>query len=211
MSKFLLKIALLGCFLPWTLAICEPDCTGKEPGEKTEDPKNCHNYYICMTGGIPTHDPLPCGDNNHFDPSEGDCVGGGDCTDSCVLPPCHVTCTASVDIISDPFNCSVYRVCAGGNYIAEYHCPNDTPFFDGEYCQIDPDQCCSELCTPYCYPDVIQAPDPNDCRSFYICEAEGKPEQDHHFTCDDNEVFDFIVGRCVTGTSCRNLCSQKYW
>ncbi|MPC97560.1 hypothetical protein E2C01_092881 [Portunus trituberculatus] len=161
-----------------------------------------------MPGEIPSDASLSCGDNNHFDPAIGECAGGGQCTPSCELPPCHITCTTSVDIISDPFNCTVYKVCAGGNYVGSYQCPPDASYFDGKYCQNDPDQCCSELCTPYCYPDVIQAPDPHDCHSYYICETVGAPADDHHFKCGDNQIFDFVLGRCITGDNCRNLCSK---
>ena len=198
-----------GCLLPGVLATCKPDCTGKNPGDKVEDPKDCRNYYICMSSG-PTDHTLSCGAVNHFDPELGECASGTACFPSCVLPPCHLTCTDNIDLISDPFDCSMYYVCLAGGVVGEsYRCPNDKPYFDGKFCVGNEDTCCSELCTPYCYSYVVQAPDPKNCTKYYICEHEGQPDESHHFSCGKHEVFDVSVGRCVKGAQCKTLCGDE--
>uniref|UniRef100_A0A0P4W2G1 Chitin-binding type-2 domain-containing protein n=1 Tax=Scylla olivacea TaxID=85551 RepID=A0A0P4W2G1_SCYOL len=163
-----------------------------------------------MVGEIPSHTSLPCQPGNIFDPIEEKCSPGNTCTALCVPPDCHLTCTEEVDLISDPNDCGTYRVCLAGVVVGEpQHCNSDTPYFNGKFCGTDANQCCSELCTPYCYKNVIQAPDPEDCKAFYICLEEGEPSQDNHFYCPNDEIFDISLGRCTPDAQCRILCDDS--
>ncbi|XP_045105059.1 uncharacterized protein LOC123500404 [Portunus trituberculatus] len=209
MCKLFLLLTFMGCFLPLVLTICEPSCKGKDPGDHVEDPKNCTKYYICMPGHIPTQSSLPCDPGNIFDPDLGICSPGNTCTASCVPPDCHLTCTEQVDLISDPYDCSVYWVCLAGQVVGDSkRCEADAPYFNGKFCVNDKSQCCTELCRPYCYEGVYQAPDPTNCTAFYICEEEGVPSEDVHFSCKDNEIFDITLGRCTPDAQCRPLCDD---
>lgn len=172
-----------------------------------EDPKNCTNYYLCMAMELPTDSPLPCPSGNVFDPSKSECVAGSSCTPSCHPPPCDMTCSYDGDLISHPFNCSVYYECSNGSVAGEpFTCPSELPYFDGENCTSDAATCCDDLCTPYCYPGDIEIPDPVDCTSFYICLAEGLAEQQYHNKCPYNELFDVVSGRCRQMIECLILC-----
>ncbi|KAK8376896.1 hypothetical protein O3P69_010081 [Scylla paramamosain] len=209
MYKIFLMAAFMGCLLPGVLAICEPNCKGKKPGDKVEDPKDCKRYYICMSGEVPSDVSVPCDPGNIFDPHLEVCSPGDTCMASCVPPNCHLTCTEQVDLISDPFDCSVYWMCLAGQVVGDSkRCESDAPYFNGKFCVQDKSQCCSELCTPYCYKDVYQIPDPTNCTAFYICEKEGVPSEAYHFSCKNNEIFDITLGRCTPDAQCRPLCDD---
>ena len=205
-----ISISVQGCILPSVLGSCKPDCTGKNPYDKVEDPLDCYSYYVCTESGDPSQHSVLCPAGSHFDPNSSDCGPTiTPCENSCVQPPCHLSCSSATDVISDPFDCNVYHVCVAGVVTATYHCPSDKPYFDGVHCVWDESKCCSELCIPYCQPGVIQAPDPKNCSNYYICLEPGHPDEINHFTCEDNKVFDLSTASCTAGAQCRPICDSN--
>lgn len=206
MYKIFLATVLMGYLLPGALAACEPDCTGKNVGDHVKDPKDCRSYYICMAGHIPSDHNVQCPGASHFDPDLGECGGGPTCKVTCVLPDCHMTCSEGIDLISDPLECKAYQQCLAGIPQEKKYCPDIAPYFNGISCGTNKDECCSELCTPYCYSGMVQAPDPTDCHSYYICVEEGLANENYHYTCEGNMVFDFTTGHCLAEAQCVILC-----
>nr|XP_045600705.1 uncharacterized protein LOC123759616 [Procambarus clarkii] len=188
---------------------CLPDCTGKTAGDYVPDPLNCTNFYICLADNMPTNHAVPCPAGEIFNPETLLCEAGLNCVPVCQPPNCHITCNGSFSLISDPFNCGVYHICIAGQVTATVHCEADNPFFNGENCVNDKDVCCTVSCVPYCQPGIVQAPDPTDCTKYYICVEEGPVDSSLHFPCDSGQYFDYQTGRCLSGTSCTNLCSGE--
>ncbi|XP_045600707.2 peritrophin-48-like [Procambarus clarkii] len=205
----LLIVALAVASTAWMLQndACSPDCAGKALGDKVPDPLNCTNYYICLGDGIVSDHAVPC--PIFFDPVEADCGGaaGDTCDPVCLPEDCHITCNGSFSLISDPRNCSTYYICIAGQVSQTVHCNSDNPYFNGVNCVNDKEVCCTVSCVPYCQPGIVQAPDPTDCTKFYICTEEGPVDSSLHFTCSSGEHFDYQIGRCVSGSSCTNLCA----
>ncbi|KAK8748005.1 hypothetical protein OTU49_016265, partial [Cherax quadricarinatus] len=201
---FLISLAVVSTAGMLYADSCTPDCTGKNDLDKVADPLNCTNYYICLSG-IPSDHALPCDAGMIFNAEDGNCATGPDCTPSCEVTVCPITCNGTYSFISDPFDCSTYYICLPSD-IPAVTCPSDRPYFNGETCVKDKGVCCQVSCTPYCGPGIVEAPDPFDCRKYYMCTEEGVPNEAFHFQCDSGESFDYQTGRCAPGATCKNLC-----
>ncbi|ROT65560.1 peritrophin-44-like protein [Penaeus vannamei] len=187
------------------LEVCAPDCTGKAPGERVVDPKDCTQYYYCLVGEMPTDSPVPCEEGHVFDTATGSCVSGTDCTDLCSSKECNYVCNDNLEVVSDPLNCGQYYFCLPSGEEGPIYCPDDRPFFNGETC-VNTYECCSDPCAPYCVAPGSQIPDPKNCSMFYVCLEEGPPSEDLHFSCPDGANFDVTVGFCFEGAQCQFLC-----
>ncbi|XP_053632548.1 uncharacterized protein [Cherax quadricarinatus] len=202
---FLISLAVVSTAGMLYADSCTPDCTGKNAGDKVADPLSCSNYYICLWDDTPSDHPFPCDAGMIFGP-DGNCVSGTDCTPSCEVSVCPITCNSTYSMISDPFDCSTYYICLPSD-IPALTCPSDTPYFNGETCVKDIGVCCQVSCTPYCGPGIVEAPDPLDCSRYYLCLEEGVPNPGYHYQCNSGENFSLQAGRCVAGAPCKTLCN----
>ncbi|XP_069178931.1 peritrophin-48-like [Procambarus clarkii] len=189
---------------------CDPDCSGSAASDKVPDPLNCTQYYICLAPNLASDAPVSCPEGQDFvdtacaDPAPDD----PPCKPTCTLNPCHLTCAADLEKISDPKSCNNYYYCVGTSAVGPVECPVGTPYFDGTICGTDDTKCCGDLCIPYCYPKVVEAPDPYDCTRYYMCPEEGLASELNHNTCPSGSNFDLAMGYCVVGAPCNTLCSD---
>ncbi|XP_042220393.1 uncharacterized protein LOC121865135 isoform X1 [Homarus americanus] len=195
---------------------CTPDCSNMDPQDMVEDPNDCHRYYICLQEGHPSDHSIPCPAEHRFTSTYGDCVPDDGCTPSCTTPvstttsrACHYTCNSEGDLLTDPFDCNSYYLCHADGQSGPYICPEDRPYFNGQFCVENIESCCRDPCVVFCYPNNIQIPDPLDCRRFYICVEEGSPYEDHHYDCKPGMVMDPGVGVCVAGNYCQPQCTAQ--
>ncbi|XP_042209193.1 uncharacterized protein LOC121857266 [Homarus americanus] len=129
------------------------------------------------------------------------------CLPSCTHT-CPFTCMKPNDLVFDPRNCSKFYLCLqDGPYQAQ--CPNSSPYFDGHACTSDAKSCCSASCPPHCPAADVIIPDGEDCHRYYVCLKAGKPSEATHFTCDNNQVFDYILGTCSPTAKCVTLCNHQ--
>ncbi|XP_045598720.2 uncharacterized protein [Procambarus clarkii] len=200
--------ALLSATQVLAAGYCQPNCTDMAPLDKVADPLNCHQYYICFEDDTPSDAAVPCPDGTSFNAvaTPPDCTGSVPCDPSCRLPPCHLTCSGDLDTISDPTSCSSYYICSGGEVVGPLHCPSEEPYFDGEACGADDTKCCGDLCIPYCYPGLVEVPDPYNCHNFYVCPKEGLAEELYLNSCPSGANFDLAKGRCEADADCNTLC-----
>ncbi|XP_063853392.1 uncharacterized protein LOC135096084 [Scylla paramamosain] len=130
---------------------CGPDCPAGD-NVKVENPKNCHQFYICVGDDI--IGPLDCPDGQYFDSNTSDCVPDGpeECTPTCGGGGggggnnCTYKCGGDTAYVADRYDCSTYYTCSNGLVM---NCGQETPYFDGETCQTEEKYCCH--CNPYCY------------------------------------------------------------
>ncbi|XP_071542480.1 uncharacterized protein [Panulirus ornatus] len=181
---------------------CEPDCTGKQPGDMVADPMNCRQFYFCLDGGSYTETPFPCNPGTIF--SEEKCVPGDDCVPLCNKRSlCQFECIdVEISKKADQYDCTVYSDCASGR---SFKCPSESPFFDGHSCQTDEQRCCS--CSPFCRKSdaghfVI---DMVDCKKRYYCTEIGIPQ--YASTCSSGNV-DILSDSCSETTPCVTLCTN---
>nr|XP_045598727.1 peritrophin-48-like [Procambarus clarkii] len=208
-SLLIIVLAVVSAALMVQKDACDPDCTGKTVGDLVPDPMNCTTYYICLGDGIPTDHSVPCPDGQYFNPGKPGCddMPPDGCQAACQPPDCSITCKGSFTFIRDPFDCGTYYICIAGQPAQTLHCNTGT-FFNGETCVSDKEVCCTVSCDPYCHPGIVQTPDPTDCTKYYICTQTGPVNPSFHYTCDSEQYFDYKIGRCASGTSCKNLCSE---
>lgn len=188
--------------------ICVPDCTYSSPGDKIPDPKNCHNYYVCMTDGTPSDVPFRCDDGQKFDnKTEFDCTDENTAVCAVCPPTCKFICSdSSLSFIADAAQCNKYYLCNGDD-ILPLNCPPESPYFDGDQCQEDPSMCC-DGCSVYCYEAYTEVPDPYNCSNFYFCQGvDYYPETEDLFTCPSGERFDFTLGHCSPNAPCVQPCA----
>ncbi|MPC94030.1 hypothetical protein E2C01_089181 [Portunus trituberculatus] len=183
---------------------CEPDCSSAKDGDKVENPKDCHQYYVCFGGSDPIG-PVDCPDGQYFNRSASDCVKNGpeECQPSCggVSSSCTYECGAGIALRADRYDCSTYHDCASG---AMMQCDKDKPFFNGKSCQSDESKCCH--CNPYCYTDDKKVVDPTDCTKFYYCiKANAIPELPGHCSAGN---FDLFTQECSLSAPCLTLCTN---
>ncbi|XP_063853390.1 uncharacterized protein LOC135096082 [Scylla paramamosain] len=184
---------------------CEVDCAGITDGVNVENPKDCHQYYICIGGSA--LGPLDCPDGEYFDASTGDCVTNGpeECTPTCggAGGTCTYECGTNAVYKADRYDCSTYYDCASG---AVMHCGQETPFFNGETCQTEEKFCCH--CNPYCYTgdENKKVLDPTDCTKYYLClEANKVPE--YSGSCSSGN-FDPFLHECSLTAPCFTFCTN---
>ncbi|XP_071544987.1 uncharacterized protein [Panulirus ornatus] len=187
--------------------VCEPDCTGRHPGDLVADPLDCTQYYVCLADGVPSavHYHCPSGS---FDPGASDCTGPELCASVCTPKECPMTCRNPPEYIADPKDCRKFYVCTDAGVLGPYDCPSDKPFFGDKDCGTDHSKCCSGLCYPYCFDGRVNIPDPLDCTKYYRCLAVGAVEEDMHLTCPEGQSFDIPSGECAAGSPCTLLCDE---
>ncbi|XP_042893571.1 multiple epidermal growth factor-like domains protein 10 [Penaeus japonicus] len=194
---------------------CEPSCVESAvfgtkkclpPTTMVEDPMNCTQFYYCLANCEVMQHPVPCEPGNIFDPVAGECATGTDCKASCDPGICHLTCNGTMDMISDPTDCNNYFICFPHGIEGPFHCPADSPYFNGETCVVENSECCEGNCLPFCDTAGVQIPDPTDCTKYYICIKAGEmASEDFHFTCNSGN-FDVALGRCSDSAECKVLC-----
>ncbi|KAK4296874.1 hypothetical protein Pmani_030664 [Petrolisthes manimaculis] len=64
-----------------------------------------------------------------------------------------------------------------------------------------------QICAPSCTGLVPgnQIPDPENCRNYYVCMADGTPS-DLPFPCDEGLKFDNTTGLCIDETDAALIC-----
>ncbi|XP_063853383.1 proprotein convertase subtilisin/kexin type 5-like isoform X2 [Scylla paramamosain] len=185
---------------------CDPDCSDpNNEGLEVENPKDCHQYYICIDSE--PIGPLDCPDGEYFDATLKDCVTNGpeECTPSCGGSggSCTYECRYYTAYVADRYDCSTYHDCASG---AVMHCGQETPFFDGETCQTEEKYCCH--CNPYCYTGDRgrKVLDPTDCTKYYFCIEENViPDLSGH--CSKGN-FDPSSHECSLTAPCFAFCTN---
>ncbi|XP_063853387.1 peritrophin-44-like isoform X1 [Scylla paramamosain] len=187
---------------------CDPDCSSPGKDGKVENPRDCHQFYICV-GGEP-NGPLDCPDGTYFDTNSSDCVPNGseECKPTCgggggAGGDCTYKCDDSTAYRADRYDCSTYYTCPNDGVM---HCGQETPFFDGETCQTEEKKCCH--CNPYCYTgdENKKVLDPTDCTKYYFClEANKVPE--YSGRCSSGN-FDPFSQECSLTVPCLTLCTN---
>lgn len=197
-------------FDPAATTTCDPqkDCAKAKPGDLVPDPKNCYNYYVCVStaGGVTSSDTsFACPDGQYFDTTSAKCADETTPCQSVCGGQCSLSCSEALDVLGFPGNCSKYYVCifGGGRVLTE--CPVETPYFNGENCTTNSATCC-DFCSATCDQIGVQIPDPLDCRSYYVCVQTGPANPDYRGTCDHGQIFDSNLGECTAGTTCTPLC-----
>jgi len=193
---------------------CVPDCEGMALGDKVEDPKECHNYYICLGNNLATDHSVPCDNGTYFSPSDSDCIdetvpcnstcGGGSL--GCKLQ-CDPDSTTEIEFISD-LDCNKYYICFSGNLQGPFTCPAMHPHFDGAQCVDVETGCCKHPCEPYCEAKDTIIPDPVSCKNFYFCNDVGIPDDIFKFACGDDKNFDLHLGECSASAPCVTICDN---
>ncbi|XP_063853381.1 peritrophin-44-like [Scylla paramamosain] len=183
---------------------CDPDCSFANDGDNVENPKNCHQFYVCFDKEA--IGPIDCPDGKYFNKNTSDCVTNGpeECTPVCGGPSgsCAYECGGD-PYVADRYDCSIYHDCASGTVM---HCDQETPFFNGETCQTEEKYCCH--CNPYCYKGDIgkKVLDPTDCTKYYVCIEENViPDLSGHCS---NGKFDPFLHECSSSAPCLTLCTN---
>ncbi|MCL4138557.1 UNVERIFIED_CONTAM: hypothetical protein GTU68_012582, partial [Idotea baltica] len=194
---------------------CDPyaQCLTSGIGTQVPDPKDCHNYYVCVENAfgnvIPSDNPFACPDSSYFSRSNGTCIydpNNYPCKNTC-HQSCQLTCTTyELELIPYYGDCGKYLVCTEGGQTILVDCPLEKPYFDGNNCTNNEFLCC-DTCTPFCESEFTEVLDPNDCRSYYFCSEGGVvPQEQDRFSCDEGFVFDPLIGECENGDSCSSVC-----
>lgn len=193
-------------------ASCTPTCDNVDPGTRIPDPTNCQRYYICLQGGHVSDFTEECDDGEVF--NEGECENEENLECFVCAPPCKFTCpqdasesmdTIEATLVADRNDCNIYYVCIPGNDPQELSCPDDKPFFNGEVCSANENECC-DLCSSFCYERFTEIPDPTNCTNFYYCDKKGYPDETSLYHCSVGN-FDELVGSCVENASCHEPCT----
>ncbi|XP_063853391.1 peritrophin-44-like [Scylla paramamosain] len=182
---------------------CDPDCSAAVNDDKVDNPRNCHQFYVCFDGEAVG--PLDCPDGEYFDADIKACVTNGpeECTPTCggAGGSCAYECGGGDPYVADRYDCSTYHDCASG---AVMHCDQQTPFFNGETCQTEEKFCCH--CNPYCYTGDKgkKVLDPTDCTKYYVCIEENViPDLSGHCS---NGNFDPFLHDCSPSAPCLTVC-----
>ncbi|MPC62337.1 Peritrophin-44 [Portunus trituberculatus] len=196
--------AISGTKLKNVRANCDPDCSTAKDGDRVENPKDCHTYYVCFSNHA--MGPVDCPDGQFFNSTAGNCVANGpvECKPSCGGGSCTYECNdPSIPFRADRYDCSTYHDCASG---AMMRCDKDKPFFNGEACQTDESKCCH--CKPYCYTDdkghLVM--DPTDCTKYYLC-LDNNTIPDASGRCSTGN-FDPFTQKCSLSTPCLTFCAN---
>ncbi|XP_071544983.1 uncharacterized protein [Panulirus ornatus] len=190
---------------------CQPDCSGKNPGDAVPDPKDCTRYYLCLDDGVYLEDPFSCPDGETFVLPEGQCKANGPCMTLCPPKECQMTCDGYPSKVADPRDCSRFYVCTDEDTVVPMSCPSDKPYFDGAalVCGTDLSACCSDPCNPFCFTAGTNVPDPLDCSRYYICSDDNVPvSEGSHMCCPVGQNFNILFGRCSEGAPCTILCDE---
>ncbi|KAL7638855.1 UNVERIFIED_CONTAM: hypothetical protein RMT77_010389 [Armadillidium vulgare] len=188
---------------------CNPStkCAAHSPGYKVVDPKDCHNYYICIEDAngdvIPSDSYYECSSGYYFYENNQQCQSGT-CSSTC-LNLCPVECTLyEYERIADQNDCSAFYTCRPGNLEVKSVCPSEAPYFDGDVCTTSSFSCC-DTCVPYCEKQYTEIADPFNCRNYYMCTTTGRASEDNKSSCPETEVFDPTLGKCIPEDP-RNPC-----
>lgn len=190
---------------------CLPDCTGCTPGDKVPNKKNCHQYYTCREGCIPSDVVFDCPSGQKFDTTSKDCkVDDASDPVTCGLcePRCKYECVTGATFVAKREDCNKYYFC-GVIPPVEIHCEDDKPNFNGDKCVADPSQCC-EKCLVYCWKANTETADPASCKHFYYCFEQGFPLPEDRYECPEGENFDAEASTCLpeADTTCYQPCAE---
>ncbi|CAL4205906.1 unnamed protein product, partial [Meganyctiphanes norvegica] len=198
---------------------CDPECT--VANRYASDPYDCHTYYYCADIGTPSG-PYRCSETKDiFDPFirpdpnnlHEPCMAffANLCKPRCSPPECHVGCKSPLDVIVDTDRCDTFYLCIpnneGGFDLHKDLCPVATPYFDGNKC-VDDEQDCCNMCVVDCEGTEfgVLLPDPFDCHKYYMCMGDGvDPLQ---LECPEGESFEIDIDQCVQGSECEPICSE---
>lgn len=189
---------------------CKVDCShyGSALGNLADDPFHCNMYYLCFSGFEWSDYPFSCPEGEMFDTVTKQCMADGYvCSEVC--QKCSYSCSNSIMGQASNFSsCNDYLRCDGGDGTLA-KCPEETPYFDGNMCQNDVNECCS--CRPECSEsdadNHVQLPDYSNCTNFYLCVAEGVPDQTSHGHCSSGN-FNQNTGYCDDAAPCLLTCSN---
>lgn len=185
---------------------CSVDCAGKPAGSFIPDPYDCHRYYGCLEDGTPTDTPLTCPSDQYFDVDDMRCeTESTPCKRPCPQPACPLTCHGSISTIANPENCTQFYVCEPDGSTLLQECSSDMPYFDGIACVEEPQMCC-DPCQVECQFPGTELVDPYNCGGYFFCAADGEL---YEAQCDDNTHFSPVLGHCVDGSYCQDVCSNS--
>ncbi|CAL4108257.1 unnamed protein product [Meganyctiphanes norvegica] len=215
------------------LPTCEDDTNGtytadeKHAAEHIRDPSRCDQYWICLPNGTLFDQPHVCPEGWIVNIDDLVCepiINDG--SDQCNIPDpdcdpsipkvCYRedTCPPPEDGIypyADEEDCSVYHACHFGD--VDIECDPATPYFNGQECVEDANQCCK--CQAVCNDAWTFIPDPFDCQNYYLCQdldgiiAGGDPyipTDEERFTCPEGEVFNASTKHCIESQTCQSIC-----
>ena len=190
---------------PYVADSCEIQCSIEDSGAKVADPRNCRQFYFCLSDGNPSSSPISCGPNKIFNPVKKECISGMDCEASCPPAPCQVTCPGHFGMfINHPTNCHSYYACLPDGQNIPGSCGEQYFDVNLQRCTDDRYACCE--CRAMCHTPNSQVEDPSDCHNFYVCDSVLNllgPTK-----CPENEVFDVSTGRCSNSARCFQPCNS---
>ncbi|KAK8379866.1 hypothetical protein O3P69_019695 [Scylla paramamosain] len=180
---------------------CDPDCSSTNDGDNVENPKNCHQFYVCF---------------------DKEAIGPIDCPDDTCQTEEKFCCHCNPYCykgdrgkkVLDPTDCTKYYVCIEENVIPDLsgHCSNGK--FDPFLHECSSSAPCLTLCT-----NVVK---PDGCIDMFTCKKVGNfPACVDRCTpqyykcgpgdigsvvgsqsCSGDTVFDPLLGYCVYPSLC---------
>lgn len=186
--------------------VCEENCT---PGTLIPDPHDCHNYYSCLEGCIPTDFAFTCPEGEKFDVNDEKCkTDDGSVVCGTCVAPCRYDCREGEGFAAIRGVCGEYYFC-GLDVPVKIYCDDpDKPYFDGRNCVEDENRCCDK-CEVYCSVQYTETEDPTSCNHFYYCKEAGFPTLEDRYECPDGERFSNVTYSCMPSaeTDCYEPCA----
>lgn len=187
------------------MAPCAIDCSQQTGEHLTADPVNCKNYYICFDSMDHSPFPFTCQGDMFFDTITLSCRES-DFTCSPECEKCSFSCSEPVlGKIASTVDCGVYYTCNTGELTV---CPPETPYFNGDVCQLDWKSCCT--CKSFCSQSDVDVyamvPDYRNCTNYYLCMQTGIPEEITHGHCPTGN-FNITSKTCDDEAPCLQPCA----
>ncbi|CAL4108254.1 unnamed protein product [Meganyctiphanes norvegica] len=209
---------------------CLPTCqddNGNHTAMHIRDPSRCDQYWICLPDGTLYEQPHVCPDGWIVNSDKLVCEPINEESEQCIIldPECDPsipkvcyrkdTCPDRDEGIfpyADEDDCVVYHACHFAD--VDIKCDPATPYFNGQECVDDANQCCN--CQAVCDLAWTFIPDPFDCHSYYLCQdlnssiVGGKEyiaTDEEKFTCPEGEAFNASISLCsVPAEPCVPKC-----